>query len=324
MAPDPGRIPVSLLTGFLGSGKTTLLNRLLRLPELGDTAIIVNEFGAIGIDHLLVERASVEPVLLENGCLCCNARGELAAALDGLRRRRARGGIVAFRRIVIETTGVATPAPILEALRAPDLARDFELTGIVTTIDGLCGAGTLDRYEEARRQAAIADRLVITKTDVAGVDSAGLATRLRALNPAAPIDEASAMMLRPEILFGVGPDRACGEADGGEGHGHEGIETFCLVRDRPIAWDGFRVWLSVLAALCGERLLRVKGFVAVAETPERPFLVEGVQHVFAAPVQLPAWPSEDHRTRLVFVTEGLPREAISDTMDVWSDFSVDA
>lgn len=324
MAPDLGRIPVSLLTGFLGSGKTTLLNRLLRLPELRDTAVIVNEFGAIGIDHLLVERASVEPVLLENGCLCCSARGELAAALDGLRRRRARGEIVAFRRIVIETTGLATPAPILDTLREPGLARDFGLTGIVTTIDGLCGAGTLDRYKEARRQAAIADRLVITKTDMAGGDSVALTARLRALNLAAPIDRAAEMKLRREILFGVRSDRGRGEADGGESHRHEGIETFCLVRDRPIAWDGFKVWLSVLAALCGERVLRVKGFVAVAEAPQRPFLVEGVQHVFDEPVQLPAWPSDDHRTRLVFITEGLPRDVIADTMDVWSDFSVDA
>lgn len=323
MAPDLERIPVSLLTGFLGSGKTTLLNRLLRLPELRDTAVIVNEFGTIGIDHLLVERASVEPVLLENGCLCCSARGELAAALNGLRRRRARGRIMAFRRIVIETTGLATPAPILETLREPDLERDFWLAGIVTTIDGLCGAGTLDRYKEARRQAAIADRLVITKTDVADGDSVALASRLRALNPVAPIDCAAEMALRTEILFGSGSDRAHGEADGGEDHRHEGIETFCLVRDNPIAWDGFKVWLSVLAALCGERLLRVKGFVAVAGAPERPFLVQGVQHVFDAPVQLPAWPSHDHRTRLVFITEGLPRDVIAATMDVWSDFSTD-
>jgi G3E family GTPase len=323
MAPDPGRIPVTLLTGFLGSGKTTLLNRLLCLPELRDTAVIVNEFGPIGIDHLLVERASVEPVLLENGCLCCSTRGALAATLDGLRRRRARDEIVPFRRVVIETTGLATPAPILETLRDPDLTPAFGLVGIVTTIDGLCGASTLDRYEEARRQAAIADRLVLTKTD-AGGESVALATRLRALNPAAPIDRAAEMALGTEILFSAGSDRARSEAYGREGHRHEGIETFCLVRNRPIAWDGFKLWLSVVAALCGERLLRVKGFVALAEVPDRPFLVQGVQHVFDAPVQLPAWPSDDHRTRLVFITEGLRRDVIANTMDVWSDFSANA
>jgi G3E family GTPase len=324
MAPDPEHIPVAVLTGFLGSGKTTLLNRLLRLPELRDTAVIVNEFGAIGIDHLLVERASADPVLLENGCLCCSARGELAAALDGLRRRRARREIVPFQRVVIETTGLAMPAPIVEALRDPDVAPAFALAGIVATIDGLCGARTLDRHDEARRQAAIADRLVITKTDVAGSNCVALAERLRALNPVAAIDCAAEMVLGKELLFGTGFDTARDKTCGGEGHPHEGIETFCLVRDRPIAWDGFKLWISVLASLCGERLLRVKGFIAVAEAPDRPFLVQGVQDVFEPPVQLSAWPSDDHRTRLVFITEGLPRDVIAETMDLWSDFGVGA
>ena len=324
MAPDPERIPVSILTGFLGSGKTTLLNRLLRLPELRDTAVIVNEFGAIGIDHLLVERASAEPVLLENGCLCCSARGELAASLDGLRRRRARGEIVPFQRVVIETTGLAMPAPIVEALRDPDVAPAFALAGIVATIDGLCGARTLDRHDEARRQAAIADRLVLTKTDVASGDCAALEARLTALNPTAPIDRAADMALGEELLFGAEFDAARIQAVSGGAHPHEGIETFCLVRDRPIAWDGFKLWISVLASLCGERLLRVKGFVAVAEAPDCPFLVQGVQDVFEPPIQLSAWPSDDRRTRLVFITEGLPRDVVAATMDLWSNFGVGA
>ncbi len=174
-ADQPDRIPVAVLTGFLGSGKTTLLNRLLKLPALAETAVIVNEFGAIGIDHLLVESAREQPVLIGNGCLCCTSRGDLLETLDDLRRRRARGDIAPFRQVVIETTGLAEPAPILNTLVTdPDAARAFALDGLVATVDAVNGVRTLDRHEEARRQAAIADRLIITKTDVAGTDAAAL------------------------------------------------------------------------------------------------------------------------------------------------------
>ena len=334
MAREPGRTPVAVLTGFLGSGKTTLLNRLLKRPDLADTAVIINEWGAIGIDHLLVESAR-EPVLLENGCLCCNALGDLAAALDGLRRRRARGEI-SFDRVVIETTGLAAPAPILEALTAdPGIARAFALDGIVTTVDAACGERTLDRHEEARRQAAVADRLILTKTDIAGAWG-GLLARLRALNSAAPIDRAAEIEPGRDHLFcgraldpasrSFDPERWLAAAPHGSEHhgptihGEGRIQSFCLTREQPLAGDAFKIWLSVLAALCGERLLRVKGFVAVGEFPDQPFLVQGVQHVFEPPVRLDAWPSDDHRTRLVFITDGLPRDIVAQTLEVWDDF----
>ena len=323
MAPDSGRIPVAVLTGFLGSGKTTLLNRLLKQPALADTAVIINEWGAVGIDHLLVENAR-EPVLLENGCVCCNARGDLARALDGLARRRARGEI-SFDRVVIETTGLAAPVPILEALTGdPEIARTFMLDGIVATIDAVCGLGTLARHEEARRQAAVADRLILTKTDVAAMDTRDLVLRLRALNPAAPLAVAAEVELGRAHLFcgrALDPERWLAAASHRHHHqGHERIQSFCLTREQPLSGDAFKVWLSVLAALCGERLLRVKGFVAVSESPDRPFLVQGVQQVFEPPVQLAAWPSDDRSTRLVFITDGLPRDLIARTLEVWEDF----
>jgi G3E family GTPase len=338
-APTPDRIPVAVLTGFLGSGKTTLLNRLLKLPALADTAIIVNEFGAIGIDHLLVERAVEQPILLANGCLCCTARGDLQETLDQLRRRRARGEIAPFRQVVIETTGLAEPAPILHTLVTdPDVACAYALDGLVATIDAVNGARTLDRHEEARRQVAVADRLVITKTDLAGIDAAALTARLRALNPGAPIEHAATVALGADLVFGGGvldprsrhfdAERwlRAGAYDTDPAHDHrhrdDRIDSFCLVRDRPIDWDGFKLWLAALTALRGERLLRVKGFVAVTASPDRPFLVQGVQHIFDPPVQLPAWPSADRRTRLVFITQGLSRDVVAETLAVWDDFTV--
>ena len=322
-ADQPDRIPIAVLTGFLGSGKTTLLNRLLKLPELADTAVIVNEFGAIGIDHLLVEHASEQPILLGNGCLCCTARGDLQRCLDQLRRRRACGDIAPFRQVVIETSGLAEPAPILHTLVTdPDVTRAF----------------ALDRQEEARRQVAVADRLAITKTDLAGTDAAALTRRLQAFNPGAPIAPAADAAIGRGLIFGGGVlDPRSGDFDAerwlraaaydaGPVHAHhrhdDRIDSFCLVRARPIDWDGFKLWLAALTALCGERMLRVKGFVAATASPDRPFLVQGVRHVFAPPVQLTAWPSDDRRTRLVFITQGLSRELVAKTMEIWDGFSM--
>jgi G3E family GTPase len=321
MEPDraapAGRVPVAVLTGFLGSGKTTLLNRLLKLPALAETAVIVNEYGAIGIDHLLVEHAGERPILIGNGCVCCTLRDDLAAALDNLRRRGAP-----FRRVVIETTGLAEPAPILHTLlNDADVARAYEPGGITATLDAVAGASTLDRHEEARRQIAAADRLIITKTDIAGTGGAALAARVRAINPGAAILRAADAALGPALLFGQGlPAEMAGEVAHTHAGGN-GIATFCLVRDAPVDWDGVKLWLASLAALCGERLLRVKGFVAAAGSPDRPFLVQGVQHVFSPPVQLSSWPSDDHRTRLVFITDGLSRETVEGTLEIWGDFA---
>lgn len=312
--------PVAILTGFLGSGKTTLLNRLLAHPAMRETAVLVNEIGAIGIDQALVREVSDEIVLLGSGCICCTLRDGLVESLDDLRRRRTRGEVPAFARVIVETTGLADPAPIVHALlREPALVADYRFDGIVTTVDGLLGAGQLATHPEAARQAAMADRLVLTKTDIAPPKTVErVREHVTRLNPGAPLLRAAERLdLGPAHLFDVAlpdPPAARGwlraEAYAGAETDHLGrFSTFCLEFDRPVGWEAFSEWLGLLLASRGESLLRVKGIVAVAGEP-RPIAIHGVQHVFHAPRPLTRWPWEDRRSRLVFVTFDLPRSAV--------------
>jgi G3E family GTPase len=294
--------PVTLVTGFLGSGKTTLISALLRHPALGETAVIVNELGEIGIDHHLVRWVDERTVLMPSGCLCCSLRGDLADELRDLLSRRERGEIPPFRRVVVETTGLADPAPIVFTLLSEPVVRHhYELDGVVATVDAVHGL----RHEESLKQAAVADMLVVTKTDLA--DPAPLERRLTRLNPAAEIIAASFGEVEPERLLGR-PPRDPRDLRLDERHEHGGIAACCLFLDEQLDWAAFGIWLTMLLASRGEDILRVKGLLDVGEAG--PLLLNGVQHVVHPPVHLEAWPDDDHRSRLVFIGRGVDGSAL--------------
>jgi G3E family GTPase len=296
------KTPVTLVTGFLGSGKTTLISRLLAHPDLGETAVIVNELGEVGIDHHLLRRVDERTVLLDSGCVCCTLRGDLADELRDLDSRRARGEIPAFRRVVVETTGLADPAPIAYTLAAEPVVRHhFELVGIVGTVDAVNGLVE----PESVKQAAVADVLVVTKGDVA--DPSGVESELRRLNPAAEIVEASFGEIDPALLLDR-PARDLQELRI-DGNAHVGdIRPFCLLLDEPLDWTAFGIWLTMLLQARGADLLRVKGLLNVGG--DGPLLLNGVQHVVHPPEHLDAWPDADRRSRLVFIGRGLEQALV--------------
>ena len=342
----PEVTPVTVLTGFLGSGKTTLLNALLRSAELADTAVLVNEFGEIGIDHLLVESLDDDVVLLNAGCLCCTIRGDLVASLASLFERRERGEVPAFKRVVVETTGLADPAPILHTLLSHETICDrFVVDGIVTVVAACNGDGHLTDHVEALKQAAVADRLVISKTDIAERHVVeALRGRLRSLNPGAPIIEAIDGAVAPDQLLGAGvfdsanksPDvvrwLADVAAELGDDLGHEQgdnegghtkhrhdvnrhddhIDSISIEATSPVELHRFVAWVERLFATDGERLLRLKGIIDACGS-DVPIVVHGVQHIFHPLTRLARWPDDDRRSRLVLIGRNLRQRGLSES-----------
>ncbi|RCS58122.1 CobW family GTP-binding protein [Parvibium lacunae] len=335
-------IPVTLITGFLGSGKTTLLNHLVCQPELADSLVIINEFGEMALDHMLVAH-STENLIMEmsSGCLCCTIRHDLVKTLRDITWRFARNGQRQFQRVIIETTGLADPAPIIHTLMShPEILSKYRLDGIVTTIDLATGMNTLDQHQEAIKQAAVADALLLTKADLASeVQRHALLQRLNSINPAATRWEVTNGEISAQHVLNLGlfattdktPDvqRWLNEeayAAGADSHAHhhnhdhnhdvnrhdDRIHAFCYSFAEPISDEVLTAWLETMTAFVGSNILRVKGILNIEGNP-RPVVIHGVQHIFHPPVTLPAWPSEDRHSRLVFITQEVGRAMIEKT-----------
>lgn len=334
-------IPLTVLTGYLGSGKTTLLKALLKRPELAGTAVIVNEFGEVGLDDALIEAVEEDTVLLPSGCVCCAVRGDLINALVKLHQDMMRDAIPDLQRVVLETTGLADPAPIAQTLiNDRDLFRIYRLDGIVTTVDARHGLDQLDHTLESARQIAMADRVVLTKTDLVGPDVVDrVMTRVGTLNPAAAILQAVKGAIEPSQLFGLNAYEIRSEADVGrwlaadryathdescsvegcnhpdhqhqhDDHGHlHGIRSFCLTFDEPLEASKLEALIEILRATQGSKLLRLKGVLNV-RGQEQPFVIHGVQHVFYPVEMLERWPTDDRRSRIVFITRDLEEAAV--------------
>ena len=338
-------IPVTLLTGFLGSGKSTLLTEILKQPAFDKTAVVVNEFGEIGLDGILIQHSEDQIVEMTSGCLCCTIRGDIRQTLLDLHTKRTNGDLPTFNRVIVESTGLADPAPVVHTLmNDPLLDRRYMLGGVVTTVDALTGMATLEHHQECEKQAAVADRLVITKTDLDNSpDPDGslgeLQARLSALNPTAIILDRHNAEFDYDHLFDTplfNPDtktmnvRTWLNAEVTDDHLHHSrhhhhdvnrhgadIRAFTLTFDEPVTIEAFASSLEALSLTQGESILRIKGIVNTLDRPGIPLVIHGVQHVFHDPVWLDEWPDEDHQTKLVFITKGIERETLDMFFQAW-------
>ncbi|MGE0189754.1 MAG: GTP-binding protein [Steroidobacteraceae bacterium] len=337
------RVPVTLLTGFLGSGKTTLLSRAIRHPDLARTVVVINEFGEVSLDHSLVAASNDNIVVLDNGCMCCTVRGDLLATLTELHIARAAGEIQAFDHVIIETSGLADPTPVLQALLSePALETQYRVAHIIATFDAVNGTDTLIKHDESVRQIAVADHVLITKLDLVAGDATDaeskLTASLRTANPAAviePVPTQETDIVKLLRALGFDPRRSAEQAlrwlnadaylhdthdHDHEGHDHshhlQDIASFCFVKEQPIAREALHLLLSSLENNLGSNLLRVKGLVNIAEEQGRPAVVQGAQHLLHNLAWLDAWPDADHRTRIVFIAQGIARDAVIEMIEL--------
>ena len=310
--PRGTRIPVSILTGFLGAGKTTLIRTLLDSPAGANTAVVVNEYGEIGIDNALLRASSDATVLLGNGCVCCLMRSDLQESLRALFADRARGAVPSFERVIIETSGLADPGPLLQTFASDRaLGEEFHLQALVTVIDAPNGARNLGSAPEAREQVALADRIVLTKSDLA--DPAELLAELAELT-AAPVERAVGGAIDPAYLLDERLDLPIRIPEHNHAHAHShGIDSFAITFDKPLHWPAFEQAMAVLTALRGADLLRVKGIVEV-EGVKGPVVVHAVQHTSHRPIELQEWPDADRTSRLVFITRGIGQSEVENLL----------
>jgi G3E family GTPase len=334
------RIPVMMITGFLGSGKTTLLQKLLSSPELRNTAVLINEFGEIGLDHHLIKKTEENIVTLINGCVCCTIREDLSVAIKDLVKRREKHQIPYFDRLVVETTGLADPTPIIHTLTTePGVMEYFKFTTVITTIDAINGISTLSNYPEAEKQAALADYIVITKEDLVDTPILGAVTaRIKLLNPSAPTLVLPSMKIDPKVFldsieykFSTNlssirswinheafenteeiSDTTANRQRLGMSH-TKGITSFCLTFDKNMNWTAFGVWMTMLLHSRGQDVLRVKALIN-ADNMEGPVIFHGVQHVVHPPIHLDHWPDEDKRSRIVFIVRGISQEEVETSL----------
>jgi G3E family GTPase len=335
------RLPVMLLTGFLGSGKTTLLNGWLQSADLANAAVIVNEFGDVGIDHALIASSSDNTIELSTGCLCCTVRGDLVDTLRELQVKRAKGEVRAFDRVVIETTGLADPTPVIQALMTSPVAGRYRLQQVVTAVDSQLGLSTINQHAESVKQAAVADDIILTKMDL-GADVGPLLASLKSLNPGAQVHQSSSTkLLQPNELRGAyifDPKTKSDEvvewlnaeaythadhapASASHDHRHHDvnrhsadISSFCLQFATSLHWEHVATWLDALVVCHGDNLLRVKGILNVVGR-EKPIVVQAVQRLFHPPLELARWPSDDRTSRIVFITRSLSREYVAEVFD---------
>jgi G3E family GTPase len=338
--PERDKIAVVIITGFLGSGKTTVLNHLVQQPAMAATAVIINEFGEIGIDHLLVETSTEQMVEINNGCICCTIRGDLADKLGSLAMWIDMGRVPPVERVVVETTGLADPAPILHTLMTDgDLLKRYRLGAVVTVVDAITGPSSLARFHEAVKQVAIADRLILSKVDLIDTHSdretfRRLRARIGGINPRAVLHDVAKGEVDPERIIGEVRDDVDGtfaefsswlraskdfpgenpvreqSHDHRHAHGDHDVSSIAVELERPIVGAAFNDFLQDLAIEFGEHLLRMKGILYVEEDPDRPAVIHGVQHVFFPVTWLKAWPDDERATKLVFITHGLAPEQI--------------